>query len=136
MNTRPVDSSVARSAGEPETLTDPQEAARSLLLAYPHLAPALAALALVVALLAGSLLYSRWLEQRDIHAVAPLLLSQANLGSALQMEALRQPDLLLVYGSSELIDLPSPQRAFQFFQSYPTGFTVFTVAKAGATSLD
>lgn len=136
MDTRSAERSVVRPAGAPEGASAHQDDLTRSGRAHPHLTAALAALALVAALLAASLVYSHWLERRYIHAIAPLLLTQVNLGGALQIEALRQPDLLPVYGSSELIDLPCPQRAFQFFQSYPTGFTVFTIAKAGATSLD
>ncbi len=68
--------------------------------------------------------------------LAPLMLPQSNVGSALQQAAFRQPDLLVVYGSSEMLNEATAYGAFQFFQYYPTGFNVYEVAKSGATSLD
>ncbi len=47
---------------------------------------------------------------------------------------LPQPDLLVLYGSSELVK-EMPNNASQFFQDYPTGFRVFPVGKPGTTSL-
>jgi len=48
----------------------------------------------------------------------------------------QQPAILVVYGSSEMLDENTANRAPQFFQYYPTGFDVYKVAKSGATSLD
>lgn len=56
------------------------------------------------------------------------------LGVALQRVAYAQPDLLVLYGSSELVK-PMENRPSEFFADYPTGFTVFPVGKPGATSL-
>ena len=75
------------------------------------------------------------------------------MGSALQQAGFQQPDLLMVYGSSELLvgDIPtmmtygtpikipirgSPYGASQFFNTYPTGFNVYEIAKYGAYSLE
>jgi len=55
-------------------------------------------------------------------------------GLALQRAAARAPNILLLYGSSELID-PVPNRASDFFSSAPSGFQVCPVGKAGTTSL-
>ena len=55
-------------------------------------------------------------------------------GVALQKAAVTQPDLLVLYGSSELVR-PTANRAAEFFKKYPTGFRVFPVGKAGASSL-
>src|SRR5207248_11012501 len=46
----------------------------------------------------------------------------------------QQPDLLVLYGSSELVK-EMPNNATEFFADYPTGFRVFPVGKPGATSL-
>lgn len=51
-------------------------------------------------------------------------------------EAFRQPDLLVVIGSSELLAENGPYQANHFFQTYPTGFNTFVVARAGMTSLN
>ena len=86
-----------------------------------------------IALTVG-LLYCRDLERRYIHPIAPEFADEKLQGAALQKEAFRQPDLLVMYGSSELAK-EMPNNAVQFFQDYPTGFRVFPVGKAGATAL-
>jgi len=101
----------------------------------PHLLPALVAILLFAGLLFTVERIAHTVEKRNVHALAPLLLQQSNLGSALQREAFLQTDLLPVYGSSELYHEATPYRAYEFFKNYPTGFTVFEVAKGGVTSL-
>src|SRR5262249_33061466 len=81
-----------------------------------------------------SVITGRILERRYIHVLAPIIFPQKNQGIALQKLAFKQPDLLPIYGSSELVK-SSPNKAADFFRSYPTGFTVFPVGKAGAASL-
>ncbi len=88
------------------------------------------------ALLVYGIFYAHSMEQKYIHVLAPLMIPQSLLGSALQQVAFEQPDLLMVYGSSEMLRGSSPYLASQFFQKYPTGFNVYTVARTGATSLD
>ncbi len=102
----------------------------------PHLLPALAALLILFGLLAGGSLYARSVELSYVNSLAPARLKQTDLGSALQEAAFRQPDLLPVYGSSEMFMEKDENSASQFFQSYPTGFTVFEVAVSGITSLE
>ncbi|MCL5025879.1 MAG: D-alanyl-lipoteichoic acid biosynthesis protein DltD [Chloroflexi bacterium] len=99
-----------------------------------HLAPALLALTLFSASLVGGAAYARDLEGRYIHAIAPQTFSLKNQGTALQDEAFRQPDLLPIYGSSEL-NIADPYHGSELFRSYPTGFTIFPVGKAGTTDL-
>ncbi|MGD0006360.1 MAG: D-alanyl-lipoteichoic acid biosynthesis protein DltD [Anaerolineaceae bacterium] len=103
---------------------------------FPHLLPAFAAILTLFGLLAGGSLYARSLELRYVNALAPARPRQANIGSALQEAALLQPDLLPVYGSSEMFFEKDENSAAQFFQNYPTGFTVFEVAVGGITSLE
>ena len=120
---------------------------------YPHLISVLLAILLALGTLAIGTVYAQSLEQKYIHALAPLMLSQSNVGSALQQAGFQQSDLLMVYGSSEILvgDKPmvlvygssaqvrmesTPYGASQFFQYYPTGFDVFEVAKGGATPLN
>ena len=57
-----------------------------------------------------------------------------NQGLAFERAAAHRPDILLLYGGSELID-PIPNRASDFFSNAPTGFQVCPVGKAGTTSL-
>src|SRR6266478_7284178 len=100
----------------------------------PHLFSALIACALPIAALCGGRLLAICLEEKTIHATAPRDFFIKNQGLALQRAAARAPNILLLYGSSELID-PVPNRASDFFSREPTGFEVCPVGKAGTTSL-
>jgi D-alanine transfer protein len=100
----------------------------------PHLFSALIACALTAAILCGGRLLAIYLEQRTIHSTAPRDFFIKNQGLAFERAAARAPDILLLYGSSELID-PIPNRASDFFSHQPTGFEVCPVGKAGTTSL-
>jgi poly-D-alanine transfer protein DltD len=107
---------------------------------YTHLYGFIAALVVFMGALIGYDLYSQSVEGTYIHALAaisPTLVSESLSGSALQRIALRQPDLLPVYGASELnSEGSSNNRAVVFLSKYPTGFEIYEVAKGGATSLD
>src|SRR5438046_9917042 len=69
-----------------------------------------------------------------MYSTAPRDFCIKNQGLAFERAAARAPDILLLYGSSELID-PIPDRASDFFRREPTGFEVCPVGKAGTTSL-
>ena len=100
----------------------------------PHLSSAVIACALMATILCGSRLLAIYLEERTIHSTAPRDFFIKNQGLAFERAAARAPDILLLYGSSELID-PIPNRASDFFRKEPTGFEVCPVGKAGTTSL-
>jgi D-alanine transfer protein len=100
----------------------------------PHLVSAAAALALLVAALATATIYARQREARDVHALAAQTFAPKTQGSGLQRAAFRQPDLLPLYGSSDLT-VPNRYHASALFRVYPTGFTVFPVGQIGSTSL-
>ena len=100
----------------------------------PHLFSALIACALPIAILGGGRLVAVHLEEKTIHATAPRDFFIKNQGLAFQRAAARSPDILLLYGSSELID-PVPNRASDFFSRAPSGFQVCPVGKAGTNSL-
>jgi D-alanine transfer protein len=100
----------------------------------PHLFSALIACALLIAILCGGRLLAIYLEKKTIHATAPKDFFIKNQGLAFQRAAGRASDILLLYGSSELID-PVLNRASDFFSSEPSGFQVCPVGKAGTTSL-
>ena len=100
----------------------------------PHLASALIACTTIIAILCGGRLVAIQLERKTVHRIAPKDFFMKNQGLAFERAAARRPDILLLYGSSELID-PIPNRASDFFSSAPTGFQVCPVGKAGATSL-
>jgi len=67
--------------------------------------------------------------------MAPQFLRVNNLGSALQKIALRQPDWLLVYGSSEIVDEVLGYTAPEVFRTFPTGFAPYEIAQGGENSL-
>jgi D-alanine transfer protein len=113
----------------------------------PHIAPALTAVILGVAVLTAFGSYSRSLEYRSITALAAdeaiierndKLAPVKNQGTALQQAALETDCLLPIYGSSELVlhrDYNRPFHATNLFHEHPTGFTVFPVGKPGTTCL-
>ena len=114
-----------------------QKDVRDLNLKYPHLASALSAILLALGAIAYGIVYAQSLEQKYIHTLAPLMLPQANIGSALQEAGFQQSDLLMVYGSSELlVENQTMYGAPQFFQYYPTGFDVYEIANVADTSLN
>src|SRR5438046_2912122 len=100
----------------------------------PHLSSALIACALPIPILCSGRLLAIYLEEKTIHVTAPQDFFIKNQGLAFERAAARMPDILLLYGSSELID-PIPNRASDFFSREPTGFEVCPVGKAGTTSL-
>jgi D-alanine transfer protein len=104
--------------------------------AVPHFIPTLLAIMITLGLLASASLIASIVEQTYINALAPRGLRQAFIGSVLQEAALKQPDLLPVYGTSEIYNDEDENSADQFFQTYPTGFNVFEVASGGVSSLE
>src|SRR5215831_3675917 len=100
----------------------------------PHLISALIACAIVIAILCSGRMLAIQLERKTVHRIAPKDFFIKNQGLAFDRAAACTPDILLLYGSSELID-PIPNRASDFFAAAPTGFEVCPVGKAGATSL-
>lgn len=102
----------------------------------PHLVPAFGAIALLICFLVGFNYFSAEMEKYFVPAVAPKLPYLANAGLALQLAAFQNPDMLVVYGSSEMHNPKSSYRAIEFFQTYPTGFAVMDIARGGVTSLN
>jgi D-alanyl-lipoteichoic acid biosynthesis protein DltD len=101
----------------------------------PHLAAALAALLATAAAVIAYTLYARYTENKYVHAVAALEHGEISRGIAIERVALRQSDLLLIYGASELVLLETEYEATRFFSTYPTGFMVFNAATKGGSSL-
>jgi D-alanine transfer protein len=99
-----------------------------------HLFASLLALSITGICLGVGLLYCKGLEKRFIYALAPDFSDEKLQGIALQQEAFARPDLMVFYGSSELMK-EMPNNATEFFADYPTGFGVFPVGKPGTTSL-
>lgn len=101
----------------------------------PHLPASIIALlgAILTAILFVA--YASRFEQKHIHSVAQLDFHEVLKGNVLQRLAFKQDDLLVVYGSSELVLIPNEYQAYKFFREYPTGFMVFTVANKGTSML-
>lgn len=100
----------------------------------PHLVAALLACGIAIALIVSGRFLAIHLERKTILATAPQDFFIKNQGLALQRAAARTPNVLLIYGSSELTD-PIPNRAPEYFATAPSGFEVCPIGKPGATSL-
>jgi len=101
----------------------------------PHIFAAFAALLATAAGAFAYTFYARHTEYKYVHAVAAQDHSEISRGIAVERAALEQPDLLLIYGASELVLLETEYEATRFFSSYPTGFMVFNAATKGGSSL-
>ncbi len=136
---RPVDTARRQrpqgEADQPAPLAAPQAVvARAGLAPCLRLASALLVLLVLAAALVDGTLYARALERQTIHALAPHRFDQKDRGVALQAEAFRQPDLLPLYGASEL-GYGGESNPRLIFESYPTGFNVFVVGNGGETAI-
>ncbi len=101
----------------------------------PHIfAGALALLAALMAALAFTV-YAQLFEEKYVHAIAGVDHADINNGSELERLAIKQDDLLLIFGASELVLLDTKYQANRFFSTYPTGFMVFNVATKGGSAL-
>jgi D-alanine transfer protein len=103
---------------------------------YRHLHAAAWALVLVALVVLAGLRVADSLEQRAVYALAPKILADKHLGRALQADAFGRPDLLVMYGSSELMNVESPFHASNLFQQHPRGFEPFIVGRDGTTPLN
>jgi D-alanine transfer protein len=99
-----------------------------------NLAAASIALSAVAFILLAAAVAGAYFERRYVHVLAPVLFLQKTQGLELQKVAFAQPDLLPLYGSSELV-VSAANKATDFFQTYPSGFGVFSVGKPGSASL-
>ena len=102
---------------------------------FPHLVAAVGAILAAAAAGLAFTLYARHSENKYVHAVAAQDHAEISRGIVLERAALRQPDLLLIYGASELVLLQTKYEATRFFSTYPTGFMVFNAATKGGSSL-
>ena len=101
----------------------------------PHLFSGLIASGLVATVLFGVGMVAVHLEHTTILATAPELFPLKKQGLAFQRAAAHAPNVLPLYGSSELMVPPVPERASMFFRTAPTGFQVSPVGAGGANSL-
>jgi D-alanine transfer protein len=100
----------------------------------PHLLAGAIVIGLTALLLSIGRLAVIHLEHENVHTFAPRVFQFKNQGLAFQRAAVSAPDVLPLYGSSELAN-PVPERAGVFFRSEPTGFQVSPVGKVGSSPL-
>jgi poly-D-alanine transfer protein DltD len=108
--------------------------ARECRLGHPHLTAGLLALAVFATALVCGVAYARHLESRYVQDLSKLKLPLKDRSAALHAAALRRPDTLLLYGSSELT-IPNPLRATEFFGKASSGFQVFPIGRIGTSPL-
>src|SRR6266478_5783230 len=101
----------------------------------PYLFSALIASGLVAAVVFGAGMEAVHLEHTTILSTAPELFSLKNQGLAFQRAAAHAPNVLPLYGSSELTAVRVPERANIFFRTAPTGFQVSPVGARGMPPL-
>jgi D-alanine transfer protein len=104
-------------------------------LRFPHVLSATIACAIPIAIFCAGKVLAVHIEEKTIYSTAPKDFFLKNQGLALQRAAARAPNILLLYGSSELTVDPAPNRAPEFFSNAPTGFEVCPVGKPGSMPL-
>src|ERR1044071_1367009 len=75
------------------------------------------------------------LEHATITSTAPEIFALKNQGLVFQRAAAHSPNVLPIYGSSELLRPPAPERGNIFFRTAPTGFQLSAVGGGGANTL-
>jgi D-alanine transfer protein len=100
----------------------------------PHLTASFLALLITSVALTFGYGWCRNVERDHVASLTSDLSDPKLHGVAIQREAFKHDDLLVLYGSSELVKL-APSAAPEFFQDYPTGFRVFPVGKEGTSAL-
>src|SRR5215470_3404393 len=101
----------------------------------PHLFACLVSLGLAAIILFAAERILIDLEQATIPSTAPETFSLKNQGLAFQRAAAQAPNVLPIYGSSELLVPAGPERGNSFFRTAPTGFQLSPVGGGGATPL-
>src|SRR5207247_10967029 len=101
----------------------------------PHLFAGLITSGLVAAVLFGVGIVTVHLEHTTIRATAPELFPLKNQGLAFQRAAARAPNVLPIYGSSELRVPAAPEKGNNFFRIAPTGFQLSPVGGGGTNPL-
>src|SRR5437660_12595503 len=101
----------------------------------PYLFSGLIASGVAAAVLFAGRMAAIHLEPATIPSTAPALFSLKNQGLAFQRAAAQAPNVLLLYGSSELLVPAVPEKGDNFFRTAPTGFQVSPVGGGGANPL-
>ena len=101
----------------------------------PHLLASLIAVGLAVIIFFVAQRVLIHLEHASIVSTAPENFVLKNQGLAFQRAAAHSPNVLMIYGSSELRIPAVPERGNIFFRTAPTGFQLSPVGGGGANPL-
>ena len=102
---------------------------------FSHLFAGLIALGLAGIVLIGGEMAIIHLEHSTVISTAPDLFHLKNQGLAFQRAAAHAPDVLPIYGSSELLVPAVPEKGDTFFRTAPTGFQLSPVGGGGTNPL-
>src|SRR5215471_12667119 len=101
----------------------------------PHAFAAFLALGLAAIILFAAHRALIHLEHATIASTAPEIFALKNQGLAFQRAAVHSPNVLPIYGTSELLRPAAPERGDVFFRTAPTGFQLSPVGGGGANLL-
>lgn len=101
----------------------------------PHVFAGLIALGLAAIILFIAHRVLIHLEHATIASTAPEIFALKNQGLVFQRAAAHSPNVLPIYGSSELLRPEAPERGNIFFRTAPTGFQLSPVGGGGANPL-
>jgi len=101
----------------------------------PHLFAGIIALGLAAIIFFAAQRVLIHLEHATIVSTAPDRFVLKNQGLAFQRAAAHSPNVLMIYGSSELLVPAAPERGNIFFRTAPTGFQLSPVGGGGANPL-
>jgi D-alanine transfer protein len=101
----------------------------------PHLFAGVIALGLAAIILFAAQRALIHFEHATIVSTAPESFALKNQGLAFQRAAAHSPNILIIYGSSELLVPAAPERGATFFRTAPTGFQLSPVGSGGANPL-
>jgi len=101
----------------------------------PHVFAVVIALGLATIILFAAQRVLIHVEHATIASTAPEIFALKNQGLAFQRAAAHSPNVLPIYGSSELLRPPAPERGNVFFRTAPTGFQLSPIGGGGAPPL-
>jgi D-alanine transfer protein len=101
----------------------------------PHLFASIIALGLAAIIFFAAQRVLIHLEHATIVSTAPESFALKNQGLAFQRAAAHSPNVLMIYGSSELLRPAASDRGNIFFRTAPTGFQLSPVGGGGANPL-
>ena len=101
----------------------------------PHLFSGIIALGLAAVIFFAVQRVLIHVEHTTIASTAPDRFVLKNQGLAFQRAAAHSPNVMMLYGSSELLMPAAPERGNNFFRTAPTGFQLSPVGGGGANPL-